>query len=99
MNSRAAEEEFRAYISLISAPPMNEDVALLFFVGPPVRTTARREGCEDRDLHVCISRSSSALVTMLSLDGLEIVIVAVVVVGSWCCNSWETPGSVLCAVL
>jgi hypothetical protein len=75
MNVLAEEGEVRACISVMSAPPMKEG-GLDEGVGALVRMTARRVGWVESVVRVCWSSWRRKEVTMLSLWGLERIIVA-----------------------
>ena len=79
MNARAGSDESKDAISDISAPPMKE-AALAGWVAP-VRTTARRELSDERDVHASLSLVMRVLLTRLIFAGLEIVIIPIVLPG------------------
>ena len=49
----------------------------------PVSITARSDESEERDLHAAVIWSSSLLFKMLSFDGLEMVIVPMLLPGEY----------------
>jgi len=60
-------------------------------VSPPVKMTARRLASVDRSLHAEVSELRMGVLTMLSLAGLEIVMVATVLSGEYSLLVTETP--------